>query len=154
LTPHELLSPKPLFAVASSMQAPLGPHERSVFLPILERMASRIPNLACGILCSPDGMQLCSVMASHEQAAKLAALCGSLISICDATVNVLVQDGLSDAGVVTTESGSLQLVGLKVRCTDMDLLLLAAAKASLGVVLVGARTAAAELSAMPAPKVQ
>jgi len=131
-----------------------GSHERDVFLPILEGMAARIPNLACGILCSPDGLPLCSVMASNEQAAKLAALCGSLIAICDATVNVLVRDGLGDASVVTTESGSLQLVGLKVRCAGMDLLLLAAAKASLGLVLVGARTAASELSAVPAPKVQ
>lgn len=136
------------------MQVLRRPHERGVFLPVLERMAARIPNLACGILCTQDGVQLCSVMASQEQTAKLAALCGSLIAICDATVNVLVDDGLGDAGVVTTESGSLQLVGLKVRCAGMDLLLLAAAKASLGVVLVGARIAASELRAMPAPKTQ
>jgi len=128
--------------------------ERGVLLPILERMTARIPNLACGILCTQDGLRLCSVMASHEQAAKLAALCGSLIAICDATVHVLAPDNLGDAGVVTTESGSLQLVGLKVRCAGMDLVLIAAAKASLGVVLVGARTAASELSAMPEPTVQ
>ena len=38
-----------------------------LFLPAIQKMASRIPKLRCAVLCTPDGFNLCSLGLTEDQ---------------------------------------------------------------------------------------
>ena len=122
----------------------LGQH----FLPALEKMASRIPQLRCAVLCTPDGFNLCSLGLTEDQVGKMAALSSSLLSVGDATVASLLPEGSPSTGLemMTMEANGVQFVSTKIkRPSGGDLVLLAGAATALGVVLVGVRAAVADL---------
>ena len=64
------------------------------FLPTIEKMAVRIPQLRCAVLCTPDGFNICSLGLTENQVGKMAALSSSLLSVGDATVSSLAASGL------------------------------------------------------------
>jgi len=119
-----------------------------LFLPALEKMAGRINNLRCAVLCTPDGFNLCSLGLTEDQVGKMAALSSSLLSVGDATVASLVPEGGTNKGLemMTMEANGMQFVSTKIhRPGGSDLVLLAGATAPLGVVLVGVRATVADL---------
>lgn len=123
------------------------------FSPFIEKMAGRIPQLQCAMLCTPDGFNLCSIGLNEEQVGKMAALSSSLFSVGAAAVNSLNSEsdaanasagaeGSSAAPLnyLTLEAGGLQIVSTKIIRPAGDFILMAAARAPLGVVLVGVRS--------------
>lgn len=60
-----------------------------LFIPALEKMATRISNLRCAVLCTHDGFNICSLGLREDQVGKMAALSSSLISVGQATVNTV-----------------------------------------------------------------
>lgn len=118
-----------------------------IFLPALQKMATRIPHLRCAVLCTPDGFNLCSLGLTESQVGKMAALSSSLLSVGDATVASLAQgDDIPGAlDLMTLEANGLQIVSVKIHRTGSPLVLLVGAKASLGVVLVGVKATVSDL---------
>jgi predicted regulator of Ras-like GTPase activity (Roadblock/LC7/MglB family) len=118
-----------------------------LFLPAIEKMATRIPQLRCAVLCTPDGFNICSLGLTEDQVGKMAALSSSLLSVGDATVGSLAADGASPGTleILTMESDGLQIVTTKIHRSTGHLVLMAGARAPLGVVLVGVKAAAADL---------
>lgn len=117
------------------------------FLPTLQKMASRIPHLRCAVLCTPDGFNICSLGLTEDQVGKLAALSSSLMSLGEATVVNLTIDGdhPTDLEMVTLEASGLQIVGTKFAHGERRFVLMASAKAPLGVIIVGVKATATEL---------
>ena len=118
-----------------------------IFLPALQKMATRIPHLRCAVLCTPDGFNLCSLGLTESQVGKMAALSSSLLSVGDATVASLAQgdDPPGALDLMTLESNGLQIVSVKILRTGSPLILLVGAKASLGAVLVGVKATVSDL---------
>ena len=118
------------------------------FSPFVEKMVNRIPQLQCAMLCTPDGFNLCSIGLNEEQVGKMAALSSSLLSVGDATVSSLAaEDGSQAAGLemLTMEANGLQIVTTKINRAGGHMVLMAGARAPLGVVLVGVKATAADL---------
>lgn len=128
------------------------------FSPCIEKMASRIPQLHCAMLCTPDGFNLCSVGLDEEQVGKMAALSSSLFTVGDAAVDSLklndetaetfisLDDG-APAGLnyLTLEARGLQIVTTQIVRPAGNFVLMAASRASLGVVLVGVKATVADI---------
>lgn len=112
-----------------------------LFLPALEKMATRIPRLRCAVLCTPDGFNLCSLGLSEDQVGKMAALSSSLLSVGDAAVSSLEtpDQPAGPLDMLTLEANGLQIVTTKIPRSDRHLILMAGARAPLGVVLVGVK---------------
>ena len=121
----------------------LGRH----FLPCIEKMATRISHLHCAMLCTPDGFNLCSLGLSEEQVGKMAALSSSLFSVGAAAVSSLSAMGNSAEGLdyLTLESHGLQIVTTQIPRPSGHLILMAGARAPLGVVLIGVKATVADI---------
>jgi hypothetical protein len=115
--------------------------------PAFRKMATRIPLLRCAVLCTPDGFNICSVGLNEYQVGKMAALSSSMLSVGDATVATLAQGDapVSNLDVMTLEAGGLQIVSTKVPRPGGHLILMACARAPLGVVLVNVKAAVGDL---------
>ena len=130
------------------------------FLPCVEKMAGRIPQLHCAVLCTPDGFNLCSVGLNEEQVGKMAALSSSLFSVGDAAVGNLSLDDTADPArpgtdgrpsgldYLTLEARGLQIVSTKITRPGRNFILMAAARAPLGVVLVGVKATVSDIEKM------
>jgi predicted regulator of Ras-like GTPase activity (Roadblock/LC7/MglB family) len=118
-----------------------------LFLPAIEKMATRIPQLRCAVLCTPDGFNICSLGLTEDQVGKMAALSSSLLSVGNATVGSLAPEGeaAGTLDLLTMESDGLQIVTIKIPRPGGHLVLMAGARAPLGVVLVGVKATAADL---------
>ena len=128
------------------------------FSPCIEKMASRIPQLHCAMLCTPDGFNLCSVGLEESQVGKMAALSSSLFSVGDAAIDNLklnasadtfahpADDGsLASLNYLTLEARGLQIVTTQIVRPAGNFILMAASRASLGVVLVGVKATVADI---------
>jgi predicted regulator of Ras-like GTPase activity (Roadblock/LC7/MglB family) len=117
------------------------------YQPALEKMATRIPHLRCGVLCTSDGFNLCSIGLTENQVGKMAALSSSLLSVGEAVVSTLVPENTSPGGldVMTMEANGIQIVSTRIHRSGGYLILMAAAKAPLGVVLVGVKATVDEV---------
>lgn len=107
-------------------------------------MAAKIPRLHCGVLCTPDGFNLCSIGLTEDRVGKMAALTSSLLSVGEAVVSSLGSENTGSGGldVITMEASGVQIVSTRITRSDGYLILMAAANAPLGVVLVGVKAAA------------
>ncbi|KAB2842408.1 MAG: roadblock/LC7 domain-containing protein [Betaproteobacteria bacterium] len=117
------------------------------FLPAMEQLATRVPQLQCAVMCTPDGFNVCSLGLNEERVGKMAALCSSLFSVGEAAATS-VQSSATEAGglqIMTIEAGGLQIGCTKIAHSSASFILLAAARAPLGVVLVGLKATAADL---------
>ena len=121
----------------------LGQH----FLPALEKLAVRIPNLRCAMLCTPDGFNLCSIGLSEDQVGKMAALSSSLLSVGDAAVSSLSTNDAPTAPmeIMTMEADGLQIVSVKIERPSNYFVLMAAARSPLGVILMGVKATANDI---------
>lgn len=110
-------------------------------------MGTRIPNLQCAVLCTPDGFNICSLGLSENQVGKMAALSSSLFSVGDATVVSVAPEGtgLGTLDLITLEADGLQIVSTKIARPSGHMVLLAGARAPLGVVLLGVKATAADV---------
>lgn len=113
----------------------------------MEKMRTRISGLQCAVLCTPDGFNICSLGLTEDQVGKLAALSSSLLSVGDATVASVEQVSGASASLETLsiEAMGLQIVGVKIARPGGKLILMAGARAPLGLVLVGVKTTASDL---------
>ena len=118
------------------------------FLPTLQKLATRIPNLRCAVLCTPDGFNICSLGLSEDQVGKLAALSSSLLSVGAASVTSLTPEGDSapELEMVTLQAGSLQIVGAPITQGQRRFVLMASAQAPLGAVIVGVKATSADIA--------
>ena len=118
-----------------------------LFLPALQKMSARIPNLQCAVLCTPDGFNICSLGLNENQVGKMAALSSSLFSVGDATAVSVASEGTASGGLdlITLEAGGLQIVSTKIPRYNSHMVLLAGARAPLGVVLMGVKATAADV---------
>ncbi|MBP7493056.1 MAG: hypothetical protein KA803_13280 [Rhodoferax sp.] len=121
----------------------LGQH----FLPALEKLALRIPQLRCAMLCTPDGFNLCSLGLSENQVGKMAALSSSLLSVGDAAVSSLAtpEAPATPMELMTMEADGLQIVCVKIERPDSYLILMASARSPLGVILMGVKATANDI---------
>lgn len=119
-------------------------------LPTLEKLSTRLPQVRCIVLCTPDGFNLCSIGLQEAQVGKMAALSSSLLSVGDATVGSLSSDDapIPPLDIITLEADGLQVVSTKVPYADGYLVLMVASRAPLGVVLMGTKSASAEIKAL------
>lgn len=121
----------------------LGKH----FLPALEKLATRIPNLQCAMLCTPDGFNLCSLGLSENQVGKMAALSSSLLSVGDAAVGSLLakESPAASLDLMTMEADGLQIVCLKIQRPDSYFVLMASGRSPLGVIIMGVKATANDI---------
>lgn len=119
-------------------------------LPTLEKLSTRVPQVRCIVLCTPDGFNLCSIGLQEAQVGKMAALSSSLLSVGDASMNSLSsdEDPIPPLDVITLEADGLHIVSTKVPYADGYLVLMVASRAPLGVVLMGAKSAATEIKTL------
>lgn len=77
----------------------------------------------------------------------MAALSSSLLSVGEAVVSTLVPENTGSGGldVMTMEANGIQIVSTRIHRPGGYLILMAAAKAPLGVVLVGIKATADEV---------
>ncbi|OGB41511.1 MAG: hypothetical protein A2W72_01075 [Burkholderiales bacterium RIFCSPLOWO2_12_67_14] len=110
-------------------------------------MVARIPRLRCAVLCTSDGFNLCSIGLTEDQVGKMAALSSSLLSVGEAVVSTLVPENTGSGGldIMTMEANGIQLVGTRIHRSGGYLILMAAANAPLGLVLVGVKATADEV---------
>jgi predicted regulator of Ras-like GTPase activity (Roadblock/LC7/MglB family) len=66
-------------------------------IPAMEKLAERLPQLHCAVLCTADGFNVCSIGVSETQLGKLAALSGSLFTMGAATLASLGDEGQAPA---------------------------------------------------------
>lgn len=119
------------------------------FLPVIQKMSSRISGLHCAVLCTSDGFNICSLGLTEEQVGKMAALSSSLFAIGAATAaSVSPPDATGALDTITLEAHGLQMVCVKIPRPDGHMILLAGARAPLGVVLVGVKGTVADLLKM------
>ncbi len=118
-----------------------------LFLPALQKMGARIPNLQCAVLCTPDGFNICSLGLNENQVGKMAALSSSLFSVGEAAVVSVAPNDIAMGALdlITLEAGGLQIVSIKIPRHNSHMVLLAGARAPLGVVLMGVKATAAEV---------
>lgn len=118
-----------------------------LFQPALEKMVARISGLRYGVLCTSDGFNLCSIGLTENQVGKMAALSSSLLSVGEAVVSTLEPDNTGAGGldIMTMQAAGIQIVSTRIHRPGGYLILMAAAKAPLGVVLVGVKAAADEV---------
>ncbi|MFM2067618.1 MAG: hypothetical protein RLZZ584_2527 [Pseudomonadota bacterium] len=143
-------------------------------VPAMERLAERLPQLRCAVLCTADGFNVCSIGVSEAQLGKLAALSGSLFTMGSATLASLDDDAptaaparpgaldapadlaeqrrraatrRSELGVLTLEAAGSIIVAVQVpHATQTLVLLIAAHQTPLGVLHLRARQGAEELA--------
>lgn len=121
-------------------------------------MASRIAQLQFAMLCTPDGFNLCSLGLNEDQVGKMAALSSSLFSVGEAAVDSISFNGdtasappgtdddpSTGLSYLTLEARGLQIVTTKISRPAGNFILLAAARTSLGVVLVGVKATVADI---------
>lgn len=124
-----------------------------LFLPALEKMATRIPHLRCTVLCTHDGFNICSLGLREDQVGKMAALSSSLISVGEATANaVVVDDNVPPLDIITMECAGVHTVVATVPMVGNRLVLMASSAAPLGAVLVGVKAACSELQRLHSGK--
>ncbi|MEN9373319.1 MAG: hypothetical protein RIR79_871 [Pseudomonadota bacterium] len=124
-----------------------------LFLPALEKMAKRIPHLQCTVLCTHDGFNICSLGLREDQVGRMAALSSSLLSVGQATVNIVATEaGLPPLEVMTMECGGVQTVFTTIPMASTRMVLMASSKAPLGAVLVGIRAASIDLQRLHSGK--
>lgn len=113
-------------------------------LPAMEQLPRRIPKLSAAVLCTPDGFNICSLGVDERQVGKLAALSGSLLSVGNATMTELRPEmGAQSMDLLTLQTGSFQVLSIKVRKPNGHLILMAAAEdTALGLMIVGMQTVA------------
>lgn len=117
-----------------------------LFLPALEKMAARIPQIRCTVLCTHDGFNICSLGLREDQVGKMAALSSSLISVGQATANaVIVGDTLAPLDIITMECAGVHTVVATIPTAGNRLVLLVSSSAPLGAVLVGVKFGCADL---------
>lgn len=77
----------------------------------------------------------------------MAALSSSLLSVGEAVVSILVPENTSSGGldIMTMEGNGIGLVSTRIHRSGGYLILMAAAKAPLGVVVVGIKATAGEV---------
>jgi predicted regulator of Ras-like GTPase activity (Roadblock/LC7/MglB family) len=116
------------------------------FLPIMEKLTTKLPQLKCAVLCSADGFNICSIGLDEIQVGKMAALVSSLFSLGGATlraVDAVAQPEEMDH--VTLQYGELQLVCTRIPKATGSLILMACARAPLGVVIVAVQGVAQDI---------
>lgn len=112
-------------------------------LPAFEVIPKRLPQCLCAMLCTPEGFNLCSIGVTADQLGKIAALTSSLISLGEATVQVVNGSAEQSLDVLTLQAGDVTTVGIKVpHITGYLLLLVTARAAPLGTILTIARSTA------------
>lgn len=116
-----------------------------LFLPAMQKLSARIPQLQCAVLCTPDGFNICSLGLNEQQVGKMAALSSSLFSVGDATVSSVSGLQTGNLDLITLEADGLQIVSMRIARNNSYMVLLAGARAPLGVMLLGVKTTAAEV---------
>ncbi len=116
-----------------------------LFLPALEQMAARIPRLQCAVLCTHDGFNICSLGLQEDQVGKMAALSSSLISIGQATANIVATNDATPLDIITMDCAGTHTVMASIPCAGNRLVLLASSSAPLGAILVGVRFTCTEI---------
>lgn len=123
-------------------------------LPAMEQLPKRINPLSAAVLCTPDGFNICSLGVDETQVGKLAALSGSLLSVGNAAmVELRPELGNKATDLLTLRAGNFQILGLKVHKPGGHLVLMAAAeKVALGVMIVGAQQVASQIEKLFNPR--
>jgi predicted regulator of Ras-like GTPase activity (Roadblock/LC7/MglB family) len=125
-------------------------------IPAMDRLAERLPQLRCAVLCTADGFNVCSIGVNEQQLGKMAALTGSLFTMGAATLASLDDDTSNvtairrtspgELGVLTLEASGCIIVAVQVpHATQTLVLLIAAQHTALGVLHLRARQSAEEL---------
>ena len=125
-------------------------------IPAMDRLAERLPQLRCAVLCTADGFNVCSIGVTEQQLGKMAALTGSLFTMGAATLASLDDDASNvtsirrtspgELGVLTLEASGCIIVAVQVpHATQTLVLLIAAQHTALGVLHLRARQSAEEL---------
>jgi predicted regulator of Ras-like GTPase activity (Roadblock/LC7/MglB family) len=75
-------------------------------IPAMDRLAERLPQLRCAVLCTADGFNVCSIGVTEQQLGKMAALTGSLFTMGAATLASLDEDNLDAAPPADAPAGA------------------------------------------------
>jgi predicted regulator of Ras-like GTPase activity (Roadblock/LC7/MglB family) len=116
--------------------------------PAMEQLRERIPHLTAAILCTPDGLNICSLGVDQKQVDKMAALSGSLLSVGNATMKELrgnLEEHSMDLLAIRTEAFKLLGIKIPTPSNNCQLSLMVAATDALGLMIVGAEYVASEI---------
>jgi predicted regulator of Ras-like GTPase activity (Roadblock/LC7/MglB family) len=117
-------------------------------MPILEKLAASMPRFRSAMICTADGFNLCALGADPEAVDRLAALSSSMQSMAEAIIQGLDHRG-QRLETINLSHGSGHVVLVAVRGLSVGpLLVWVAAEETLGLVLVRAKVAAAEVGVM------
>jgi predicted regulator of Ras-like GTPase activity (Roadblock/LC7/MglB family) len=83
-------------------------------IPAMDRLAERLPQLRCAVLCTADGFNICSIGVTEQQLGKMAALTGSLFTMGAATLASLDEDTLAAASPVDGQSQAQTHAGASI----------------------------------------
>ena len=119
---------------------------REPCVKVLERAATRAPGWIGSLVASVDGRQVAIHHTEVMDAARVAAMVGSVVALGD-TVCRELKFGRSQSLIVSAGEGHLLAVRIPAKREVLVLGVLARSSATLGLVLHEARYAAAELGA-------
>ncbi|MEY2688490.1 MAG: hypothetical protein RL375_2688 [Pseudomonadota bacterium] len=80
-------------------------------IPAMDRLAERLPQLRCAVLCTADGFNVCSIGVTEQQLGKMAALTGSLFTMGAATLASLDEDSVAAARASGTSMAGTSTAG-------------------------------------------
>lgn len=117
-------------------------------LPTMRELPKRVPKLSAAVLCTPDGLNICSIGLDEAQVGKLSALSGSLLSMGNAAVRELRPGDEANvaADSLAIKVGNFQLLSIRVDKPNGHLVLtIAADDCALGLMIVSAEYVVREL---------
>jgi predicted regulator of Ras-like GTPase activity (Roadblock/LC7/MglB family) len=117
----------------------------AVFLPVMETLQTRVPNLTCAVLCQEDGWNLCSLGLNEDQVGKMAAMASSLFSIGETSHRTVRNAETAGLDLMILQSGACNTIVMKINRAGLPLLLWVSAESVLGGVIMGAKRVAGEL---------
>jgi predicted regulator of Ras-like GTPase activity (Roadblock/LC7/MglB family) len=75
-------------------------------IPAMDRLAERLPQLRCAVLCTADGFNVCSIGVTEQQLGKMAALTGSLFTMGAATLASLDEEPVDTRSAAAPPAGA------------------------------------------------
>lgn len=113
-------------------------------LPVMEMLAKKLPNLGCAILCTADGLNICSLEISDAIVGKLSSLSSTLFSIGGSVIESILADKQQvkgDSKEVIIAIDNMQVMAVEVNHQELGsmVLLVAVEDTATGVLMMTLR---------------
>lgn len=119
-------------------------------LPVMEELAGKLPGMDSAVLCTADGLNICSLEINDDIVGKMSSLSSTLFSIGNSVIEtILSKEELSkgDNKEVIVTINNVQVMAVEVKCPQLGnlILLVAVRDTAIGVILMTLRYITAQL---------